>query len=56
MFSASFLPLSALGSNIGMFSLMAAAMGRRVVALDAMAENLAYIHKSLEVSLGLGIV
>ena len=35
-----------------MFSLMAAGMGRRVVAVDAMEENLAYIHKSLQVRAG----
>ena len=36
------------GCNIGMFTLMAAGLGRRVLAVDAVAENLAYVHASLE--------
>ena len=36
------------GSNIGMYSIMVAAMDREVVAVDAMADNLAYIRQSLE--------
>ena len=36
------------GCNIGMYTLMAAGMGRRVVAVDAVAENLAYVHASLK--------
>ena len=35
------------GCNIGMYTIMAAGMGRRVVAVDAVAENLAYVHASL---------
>ena len=31
-----------------MYTLMVAAMGREVVAVDAMADNLAYVRKSLE--------
>ena len=29
-----------------MYSLMVAAMGRKVVSVDAMADNLAFIHQS----------
>ena len=36
------------GSNIGMYTVMVASMGRQVVAVDAMADNLAYIGKSLK--------
>ena len=36
------------GSNIGMYTIMMAAMNREVVAVDAMADNLAYIRRSLE--------
>jgi len=36
------------GCNIGMYSIMVASMGRNVVAVDAMADNLAYIRASLE--------
>jgi len=36
------------GSNIGVYSVLVAALGREVVAVDAMADNLAYIRKSLE--------
>ena len=36
------------GCNIGMYTLMVAAMGREVVAVDAMVDNLAYVRKSLE--------
>lgn len=36
-----------IGSNIGMYTVMMAAAGRQVVAVDAMLVNLAYIHQSL---------
>ena len=36
-----------IGSNIGMYTVMMAAAGRHVVAVDAMLVNLAYIHHSL---------
>ena len=36
-----------LGSNIGAFTLPVASMGRRVVAVDLMRDNLAYIKTSL---------
>ena len=36
------------GSNLGMYTIMVASMGREVVAVDAMADNLAYIRKSLK--------
>lgn len=36
------------GSNIGMYTLMVAAMGREVLAVDMMSDNLAYIRRSLE--------
>ena len=32
-----------------MYTIMVAAMGREVVALDAMADNLAYVRRSLEI-------
>jgi len=35
------------GSNIGMYSVVMASAKRDVVAVDAMLENLAYIHHSL---------
>jgi len=38
------------GSNIGMYTVMVAAMGREVVAVDAMMDNLAFVSKSLEES------
>ena len=38
------------GCNIGMYTLMVAAMGREVVAVDAMADNLAYIRTSLQLA------
>ena len=37
------------GCNIGMYTIMVAAMGREVVAVDAMADNLAYVRRSLEI-------
>ena len=37
-----------IGSNLGMFSVVVAAMNRQVVAVDADAHNLAYIRKSLD--------
>jgi len=37
------------GSNIGMFTTIAAAMGRKVTAVDADLYNLSFIRKSLEV-------
>ena len=36
-----------IGSNIGMYSVMMAAAKRRVVAVDAVLHNLAYIHRSV---------
>ena len=36
-----------IGSNIGMYSVMMAAANRRVVAVDAVLHNLAYIHRSV---------
>ena len=39
-----------LGSNIGMFSVSVARLGRRVVAVDASLQNLAYIHKSVHLN------
>jgi len=38
------------GANIGMYAVVIAAMGRRVVAVDADPENLAYIRKSLDLA------
>ena len=35
------------GSNIGMYSVVMASAKREVVAVDAMLENLAYVHHSL---------
>ena len=34
------------GANIGMYSLMVAAMGREVISVDAVYQNLAHIAKS----------
>ena len=42
-----------LGSNIGMFTIAAAKMGRSVVAVDANLYNLAYLRRSLEMNLNL---
>ena len=39
-----------LGSNIGMFTIAAAMMGRSVVAVDANLYNLAYLRRSLEMN------
>ena len=39
-----------LGSNIGMFSVSVARLGRKVVAVDASLQNLAYIHKSVHLN------
>ena len=36
-----------LGSNVGAYTLPVASMGRRVVAVDMMRDNLAYIKTSL---------
>ena len=33
-----------------MYTIMVAAMGREVVAVDAMSDNLAYIRRSLELA------
>ena len=41
--------LSDVGCNIGMYSLVVAALGRDVVAVDADARNLELVRKSLEV-------
>ena len=38
------------GANIGMYAVVIAAMGRRVEAVDADPENLAYIKKSLDLA------
>ena len=37
------------GANIGMYTVVIAAMKRKVVAVDADPENLAYIRQSLEI-------
>ena len=37
-----------MGCNIGMYSLVVAAMGRQVVAVDADARNLELVRKSVE--------
>ena len=39
-----------LGSNIGMFSVTVANLGRKVVAVDASLQNLAYIDQSLHLN------
>ena len=39
-----------LGSNIGMFTIAAALMGRSVVAVDANLYNLAYLRSSLKLN------
>ena len=39
-----------IGSNIGMFSVAVANLGRKVVAVDASIENLAYIDKSIHLN------
>lgn len=39
-----------LGANIGMFTVVIAAMKRKVIAVDADSRNLAYIKKSLEIA------
>ena len=44
------LHLADLGSNIGMFSVTAATLGRKVVAVDASIQNLAYIDKSVHLN------
>ena len=36
-----------IGANIGIYTVLAAAAGRRVLAVDAVMENLAYISTSL---------
>ena len=38
-----------IGANIGMYTVVIAAMRRRVIAVDADPINLAYIRKSLEI-------
>jgi len=37
-----------IGANLGMYSVVVAAMNRQVVAVDADPHNLAYIRKSLD--------
>ena len=37
-----------IGANIGMFTVVVAAMGREVLAVDADPQNLAFIRKSLD--------
>ena len=37
------------GANIGMYTVMIAAMKRKVIAVDADPKNLAYIRHSLEI-------
>ena len=37
------------GANIGMYTVVIAAMKRKVIAVDADPENLAYIRQSLEI-------
>ena len=39
-----------IGANIGMYTLVIAALKRKVVAVDAAPFNLAYIKQSLEIS------
>ena len=39
-----------IGANIGMYTVLVAAARRKVVAVDAVMENLAYIHHSLNIS------
>jgi len=39
-----------LGSNLGIYSLAVAAMGRKAVAVDAVAQNLAYVRHSLQLA------
>ena len=39
-----------IGCNIGTYTLVMAAAGREVVGVDAMLDNLAYIHTSLAIS------
>ena len=39
-----------------MYTIMVAAMGREVVAVDAMADNLAYIRRSLELANKVNVV
>ena len=36
------------GSNIGMYTIMMTTMDRRVIAVDTMVDNLAYIRRSLK--------
>ena len=36
------------GSNIGIYTIMMATMDRRVIAVDAMVDNLVYIRRSLK--------
>lgn len=36
-----------IGANIGMYTVMVAAMGRKVIAVDPLMNNLALIHNSL---------
>ena len=38
------------GANIGMFTVVIAAMKRKVIAVDADPKNLAYIRQSLEIA------
>ena len=45
-----YLHVADLGSNIGMFSVTAATLGRKVVAVDASIQNLAYIDKSVHLN------
>ena len=39
-----------IGSNIGIYSAVMAAAGRKVVAVDAMLMNLGYLHASLSLA------
>ena len=38
------------GANIGMFTVVIAAMKRKVIAVDADSKNLAYIRQSLDIA------
>ena len=45
-----YLSFADLGANIGMFSVTVANLGRKVVAVDASIQNLAYIDKSVHLN------
>ena len=45
-----YLSFADLGANIGMFSVTVANLGRKVVAVDASLQNLAYIDQSVSLN------